>query len=60
MTKKQPEMPELTPAQLEIMEIIWERGELSASEVRRTLARPGRSRNTVRTLHRADGRERLD
>jgi BlaI family transcriptional regulator, penicillinase repressor len=63
-----PDMPELTPAQREIMEIIWERGELSASEVRRILSqtRPV-ARNTVRTLierieekgwitHRADGR----
>ena len=63
-----PDMPELTPAQQEIMEIIWERGELSASEVRRILSqtRPV-ARNTVRTLiermeekgwitHRPDGR----
>ena len=63
-----PDMPELTPAQREIMEIIWERGELSASEVRRILSqtRPV-ARNTVRTLiermeekgwitHRPDGR----
>jgi BlaI family transcriptional regulator, penicillinase repressor len=63
-----PDMPELTPAQREIMEIIWECGELSASEVRRILSqtRPV-ARNTVRTLiermeekgwiiHRPDGR----
>jgi BlaI family penicillinase repressor len=68
MTDRRPKLPELTPAQREIMEIIWERGELSASEVRRILTqtRPV-SRNTVRTLiermeekgwitHRADGR----
>src|SRR5438067_10839769 len=68
MTKKRPEVPELTPAQGELMEIVWELGEVSASEVRRVLARtrPG-ARNTVRTLlermeekgwitHREDGR----
>jgi predicted transcriptional regulator len=61
-------LPELTPAQGEIMEIIWERGEVSASEVRRVLARTRKvARNTVRTLlermeekgwitHREDGR----
>ena len=63
-----PDMPELTPAQREIMEIIWERGELSASEVRRILSQTSPvARNTVRTLiermeekgwitHRPDGR----
>jgi len=51
MTAKQPELPELTPAQSEIMEIIWERGELRASEVRRLLSRTRLvARNTVRTL----------
>src|SRR5690348_15818790 len=44
-------LPELTPAQGEIMEIIWQRGELSASEVRRVLSKRRRvARNTVRTL----------
>jgi BlaI family penicillinase repressor len=68
VTKKLPDMPELTPAQHEIMEIFWERGELSASAVRRELSRTRSvARNTVRTLiermeekgwitHRADGR----
>jgi BlaI family penicillinase repressor len=44
-------MPELTPAQGEIMEIIWERGEVSATGVRKVLSqsRPV-ARNTVRTL----------
>jgi BlaI family penicillinase repressor len=68
MSKKRQEMPELTPAQGEIMEIIWELGEVSATGVRRVLAqtRPI-ARNTVRTLlermedkdwitHREDGR----
>ncbi len=68
MSKKRQEIPELTPAQGEIMEIIWELGEVSATGVRRVLAqtRPV-ARNTVRTLlermeekgwitHREDGR----
>jgi BlaI family penicillinase repressor len=68
MSKKKLEMPELTPAQGEIMEIIWERGEVSATGVRKVLSqsRPV-ARNTVRTLlermeekgwitHREDGR----
>lgn len=68
MAKTRRELPELTPAQGEIMEIVWERGEVSASEVRRVLARTRKvARNTVRTLlermeekgwitHREDGR----
>src|SRR5437763_16976150 len=68
MAKTRRELPELTPAQGEIMEIVWERGEVSASEVRRVLARTRKvARNTVRTLlermedkgwlkHRAEGR----
>jgi predicted transcriptional regulator len=51
MSEQQQELPELTPAQGEIMEIIWERGEVSASEVRRVLAQTRAvARNTVRTL----------
>ncbi len=51
MSKKQPELSELTPAQVEIMEIIWDCGEVSASEVRRILSRNREvARNTVRTL----------
>ena len=51
MSKKQIELPELTPAQGEIMDIVWELGEVSASEVRRVLARTRAvARNTVRTL----------
>ena len=68
MTKKRRDLPELTPAQGEIMEIIWELGEVSASEVRRVLSGTRTvARNTVRTLlermeekgwitHREDGR----
>ena len=68
MSKKRVELPELTPAQAEIMEIIWKRGEASASEVRTILVRTRAvARNTVRTLlermeekgwitHREDGR----
>ena len=62
---------ELSPAQNEIMEIIWERGEVSASEVRRALSKTRKvARNTVRTLlermehkgwitHREEGRTYL-
>jgi predicted transcriptional regulator len=65
---KQPDLPELSPAQREIMEIVWERGEVTANEVRRVLSRTRIvARNTVRTLlermedkgwlvHRAEGR----
>jgi BlaI family transcriptional regulator, penicillinase repressor len=51
MAKKQRELPELTPAQGEIMDIVWGADELSASEVRRILSRTRTvARNTVRTL----------
>jgi predicted transcriptional regulator len=65
---KQPDLPELSPAQRQIMEIVWERGEVTANEVRRILSRTRKvARNTVRTLlermedkgwleHRAEGR----
>jgi predicted transcriptional regulator len=68
MSKQHQDMPELTPAQREIMEIVWERGEISASDVRRALAQTRAvARNTVRTLlermeekgwvnHRVEGR----
>ncbi|HTU27279.1 MAG TPA: BlaI/MecI/CopY family transcriptional regulator [Pirellulales bacterium] len=68
MAKKRRLLPELSPAQQQIMECIWQQGELSASEVR-ALLKPRRevARNTVRTLlermeekgwlkHREDGR----
>jgi predicted transcriptional regulator len=51
MAKRRREMPELTPAQREIMEIVWERGEATATEVTRVLSRTRPvARNTVRTL----------
>lgn len=45
------ELPALSPAQQELMEIVWEHGEVAASEVRDLLSqsRPV-ARNTVRTL----------
>jgi BlaI family penicillinase repressor len=66
--KKQIELPDLSPAQREIMEIVWERGEVTAQEVRCVLSHTREvARNTVRTLlermegkgwlkHRAEGR----
>ena len=68
MPRKQPDLPELSPAQREIMEIVWQRGEVTAQEVRGALASTRDvARNTVRTLlermedkgwleHRAEGR----
>jgi predicted transcriptional regulator len=49
--KKLPQLAALSPAQREIMEIVWERGSLSARELKLILAqkRP-LSRNTVRTV----------
>ena len=68
MTAKLVDLPDLSPAQREIMEIVWQRGEVTASQVQRALA-PTRkvARNTVRTLlermedkgwlaHRVEGR----
>ena len=58
----------LTPAQREIMEVVWEQGEVTVSEVRDRLAnRRDLARNTVQTMivrleekgwlkHREDGR----
>ncbi len=49
--KKDHELPELSPAQQEIMEIVWKKGEVSASQVREELsARKQVAKNTVRTL----------
>ena len=68
MAKKQPDLPDLSPAQREIMEVVWERGEVTAKEVLHVLLRTRTvARNTVRTLlermedkgwlkHRAEGR----
>ena len=59
-------LPELSPAEREVMEALWDRGEATATQLRDAVGR-GLSRNTVRTLlerieakgwaaHRADGR----
>ena len=49
--KKRRELPPLSPAQREIMEIVWEHGELSVSQTRERLAeKRDVARNTVRTL----------
>lgn len=68
MATKQSDLPDLSPAQREIMEIVWERGEVTAKDVRCVLSRTRKvARNTVRTLlermedkgwlkHRAEGR----
>ena len=51
MAKRRPKLPALSPAQREIMEIVWGRGEVTASEVRKILSgRRDVARNTVRTL----------
>ena len=48
---KTPSLPALSPAQREIMEIVWARGEISASEVREALSQKRDvARNTARTL----------
>ena len=48
---KHPNLPDLSPAQQEIMEIVWERGEVTANEVRQMLSqKKDVARNTVRTL----------
>ncbi|MBL8854313.1 MAG: BlaI/MecI/CopY family transcriptional regulator [Planctomycetaceae bacterium] len=51
MSKQKLVLAELSEAQQEIMEIIWEEGELSALELQQILAkRRDVARNTVRTL----------
>ncbi|MDB5390961.1 MAG: putative transcriptional regulator [Planctomycetaceae bacterium] len=51
MDSQQSNRTDLSPAQNEIMEIVWERGEVSASEVMQILAQTRTvARNTVRTL----------
>jgi predicted transcriptional regulator len=51
MSRLQPALRDLSPAQQEIMDCIWEHGELSASDVRGMLSRERPvARNTVRTL----------
>lgn len=71
MSDRKNEFPGLSAAQREIMEIVWERGEISASAAREILsARRSVARNTVRTLmermeakgwltHREEGRTHL-
>ncbi len=45
------DLPALSTAQREIMEVIWERGEISAREMREALSQTRKvARNTVRTL----------
>ena len=68
MVTKRSNLPDLSPAQREIMEIVWERGEVTAQDVLRALSQTRDvARNTVRTLlermeikgwlkHRAAGR----
>ena len=68
MATKCPALPGLSQSQREIMEIVWERGEVSAIEVRDILSKKrDLAKNTVRTLldrmeekgwlkHREDGR----
>lgn len=46
-----PEPTPLTPAQREIMEIVWDRGEVTVTEVRDQLARRREvARNTIQTM----------
>jgi len=71
MTAKRPTLPGLSQSQREIMEIVWDRGEVSAIEVRDILSKKrDLAKNTVRTLldrmeekgwlkHREDGRTYL-
>ena len=71
MATKRPTLPGLSQSQREIMEIVWERGEVSAVEVREILSKKrDLAKNTVRTLldrmeekgwlkHREDGRTYL-
>jgi predicted transcriptional regulator len=71
MTTKRPTLPGLSQSQREIMEIVWDRGEVSAIEVRDILSKKrDLAKNTVRTLldrmeekgwlkHREDGRTYL-
>jgi BlaI family transcriptional regulator, penicillinase repressor len=69
MAVRRSSLPGLSRSQREIMEIVWDRGEISAIEVREVLAAKKRdlAKNTVRTLlermeakgwlnHREDGR----
>jgi len=71
MATRRLSLPSLSEAQREIMKIVWERGEISALEVRKILSeKRDLAKNTVRTLldrmeekgwlkHREDGRTYL-
>src|SRR3984893_5520751 len=71
MAARHPALPSLSQSQREIMEIVWDRGKVSAIEVREILsAKRVLAKNTVRTLlermeakgwltHREDGRTYL-
>jgi len=51
MSSRSPSLPELSPAQREIMQIVWDRGEVTASDVREILSQQRDvARTTVRTL----------
>ena len=51
MSRNRQILAALSPAQRELMEIIWSRGEASASEVRQVLSKERvLARNTVRTM----------
>jgi BlaI family penicillinase repressor len=51
MAKRNRELRDLSQLQREIMEIVWQQGEVSASEVREILSESRElARNTVRTL----------
>jgi len=68
MSDRDSKLPGLSQSQREIMEIVWDRGEVSANDVRKILSEKRTlARNTVRTLlermedkgwlnHREDGR----
>lgn len=68
MADRKSQLPGLSQAQRTIMEIVWDRGEVSANDVRKILSeKRALARNTVRTLlermeekgwlkHREDGR----
>jgi len=68
LSTQESDLPDLSPAQREIMEIVWDAGEVTALQVRRALSLSREvARNTVRTLlermedkgwlkHRSEGR----
>ena len=51
MAQNSADLPDLSPAQREIMEVIWQQGEVTASQLRQILSQTRKvARNTVRTL----------